>query len=261
MVPCSLGNPQSGVIIRVVREPLVRTQSPATDGGMRTTSSLRRTNRTAIVLAGGRSSRFGSNKALQVLAGKPLISHVAERLSNVADEALVVIGRGESSAEYRAILPSSVKVINDESDVKNPLVGIMAGLHAAKTDYAAILACDIPFVNEAVIELLFRCAVNADAAIPRWNGGRIEPLEAVYRRFSTLHAAQEALTQEDPSQREMINRLARVVYVSVEDEVRSTDPTLRTFFNVNTREDITVAERIIAETNLSGRDAGLSAKD
>lgn len=202
-------------------------------------------NRTAVILAGGRSSRFGANKALQILARKPLICHVVERISNVVDDVLVVIGRGEPSAEYQIVLPSSVTVISDKQEGKNPLVGIVSGLQAAKSEQVAVLACDVPFVNGAVIDHLFRRARDADAGIPIWNAGRIEPLQAVYHRFSTLRAAQEALTREDSSQKEMIARLPKVVYVSVENEIRKIDPSLRTFFNVNTREDLTGAERII----------------
>jgi molybdopterin-guanine dinucleotide biosynthesis protein A len=184
-----------------------------------------------------------------------LICHVVERLSNVVDDVLVVIGRGEPRAEYQAVLPSVARVINDEEEGKNPLVGIVTGLRAAKSEHVSVLACDIPFVNYAVIEHLFRRASGADAAIPRWNAGRIEPLEAVYRRLSTLRAAQEALTEEDSSQKGMINRLPRVVYLSVEDEIRSIDPSLRTFFNINAREDMATAERIIGEKSRSDRHA------
>ena len=226
------------------RENSSDVQSLTVDSAGNAAANLPRSNRAVIVLAGGRSSRFGSNKALQILAGKPLIRHIVDRVSNVGDDVLVVIGNGEPRAEYYAVLPSHVKVINDELKGKNPLVGIVTGLKAAKSDYAAVLACDIPFVNEAVIKHLFRRASGTDAAIPRWNTGRIEPLEAVYRRLLTLRAAQEALAKKGSSQKEMISRLARAVYVSVEDELRSIDPTLHTFFNVNTRKDMITAERI-----------------
>ena len=233
-------------------------QSLTVDSAGKAAANSSRSNRAAIVLAGGRSSRFGSNKAVQTLAGKPLICHVVERVSNVGDHVLVVIGHGEPRAEYRAVLPSHVRVINDELEGKNPLVGIVTGLKAAESDYAAVLACDIPFVNDAVIKHLFRRASGSDAAIPRWNTGRIEPLEAVYRRLPTLPAAQEALAKKGSSQKEMISRLARAVYVSVEDELRSIDPTLHTFFNVNTRKDMIIAERIVAEEGLSDRAASLT---
>ena len=200
--------------------------------------------RAAIILAGGESSRFGSNKALQLLAGKPLICHVAERLSQIADETLVVIGYREPRAGYEAVLPSSVRIMNDGQEGKTPLIGIVTGLQVVKSEHALICACDIPFVKEGVVELLFQRASGADAAIPRWNGGHIEPLEAVYRTASTLKATRETLTFSGLPLRAMIGKLAQVVYVSVEDEVGKLDSDLRTFFNVNTREDMERAEEL-----------------
>jgi molybdopterin-guanine dinucleotide biosynthesis protein A len=204
-------------------------------------------NRTAIVLAGGRSSRFGSNKALQTLAGKALIRYVTDRVSNAVDELIVVIGHRESAAEYQAVLPNSVRVMNDDREGKNPLIGIVTGLQAAASEYAAILSCDTPFVRASVIDFLFRRALNADAAIPKWDAGRIEPLQAAYQRVAALRASQEVLSDKDASHKEMISRLVRVAYVSVEREIKGIDSSLNTFFNINTREDLSVAERMLAD--------------
>jgi len=200
--------------------------------------------RTAIVLAGGESSRFGSKKALELLAGKPLIYHVVEHLSHVIDEILIIIGQDESRAEYEAALPSHVRVVNDEQERKTPLIGITTGLRAARSDYTLVSACDTPFINEEVVKLLFKRASVVDAAIPRWNQGHIEPLEAVYRTAPTLQVAAETLVPSDQPLRRMIGRLGRVAYVSVENEISKIDPDLRTFFNVNTREDMNTAEQM-----------------
>ena len=202
----------------------------------------------AIILAGGQSLRFGSDKALQTLSGRQLIRHVVERVLAVTREVVVVVGRGDPKAEYYKALPTSVRVVNDDLEGKNPMIGIVSGLAATESDYAAILACDVPFVNSGVIELLFRRASNADAAIPRWNRQRrIEPLQAVYRRIPTLKAALGTLTSADLSLEDMIKKLDRVVYVSVEDEIANIDHGLSTFFNINTREDMKVAESMVAE--------------
>jgi molybdopterin-guanine dinucleotide biosynthesis protein A len=203
-----------------------------------------RSSRAAIVLAGGESSRFGSSKALAVLAGKPLVYHVTQRLAKVVDEILVIIGYGESKAAYEAVLPSSVSVMNDEREAKTPLIGFVTGLGAASSNYALVSACDIPFVNEEVVELLFQRASDVDAAIPRWRNGDIEPLEAVYKTASTLKAARAALVPSGLRLREMIRKLAQVEYVSVEDDIAPVDPNLRTFFNVNTKEDMASAEKL-----------------
>jgi molybdopterin-guanine dinucleotide biosynthesis protein A len=208
--------------------------------------------RTVIILAGGESSRFGSNKALALLGGKPLVCHIAERLSRIADETLVVIGRLEPKSDYEAVLPSRARVLNDTQEGKTPFNGIVTGLQAANSEYAFICACDVPFVNERVVELLFRRASSVDAAIPKWNEGAIEPLEAVYRAVSTLQVARETMTISDQRLKAMTNKLAHVVYVSVEDELSKLDPDLRTFFNVNSRKDLETAEQMFSNTHSAG---------
>jgi len=216
--------------------------------------------RAAIILAGGESSRFGSNKGLGILAGKPLVCHVAERLSSIASEILVVIGYREPRAGYKAVLPSSVKIMNDSQEGKTPLIGIATGLQATKSEYAFICACDLPFVNQEVVELLYRRASGADAAIPKWNQGHIEPLEAVYRTSSTLVATRETLSLSGSPLKVMIDKLAKVVYVSVEDEVGILDSDLRTFLNVNTREDMDRAEELYSRKHSPRRGGKSSGK-
>ena len=219
-----------------------------------------REGRAAIILAGGRSSRFGSNKAFEVLAGKPLIRHVVERVSGVVEQVVVVVGRGDEKANYYKILPAHVKILNDDLEGKTPLIGIVSGLAAAKADYAAIISCDVPFVSGEVIALLFRRASNADAAIPRWSSQGIEPLQAVYRRIPTLKAAHETLAPADLSLMDMIRKLERVVYISVEDEIASIDRGLSTFFNINTREDMKAAEKMLAEKGLHREDSSVERR-
>jgi molybdenum cofactor guanylyltransferase len=200
------------------------------------------------MLAGGLGSRLGSNKPLQRIAGKPLICHVFERVTGLSDEVLVVIARNASSDDFVKVLPDYVKVINDDREGKSPLIGIATALRAIKSSYAVILTCDIPFVNSQAIELLLKRAENVDAAVPRWRTGQLEPLQAVYYRESTLDKIEQILREGGLSAADMVKRLARVVFVSVEDEIGTVDPDLRTFFNVNTREDLAKAERTLTES-------------
>jgi molybdopterin-guanine dinucleotide biosynthesis protein A len=206
------------------------------------------TNSAAVVmLAGGLGSRLGSNKPLRQLAGKPLICHVIEGVSGLSDEILVVIARDAPRNDFVKALPDYVRVINDEPDGKSPLIGIVTALRGVKSRYAAVLTCDIPFVNSQVIKLLLKREENADAVVPRWKTGHLEPLQAVYCREPTLEVAEEALREGNLSTADLINKLTRVTFVSIEDEIRIIDPELRTFFNVNTREDLSKAELILGQ--------------
>jgi molybdopterin-guanine dinucleotide biosynthesis protein A len=198
-----------------------------------------------VLLAGGLGSRLGSNKALHLLAGKPLIRHVVDRVADLAEKILVVIARNASPREFREILPDSVLVVRDEQEGKTPLVGIITGLSTVRSDYAIILSCDIPFVNKNVLQLVLERAQGADASVPIWKTGKLEPLQAVYRRNRMLDKAKEALSEGKLSPKDAISRLSHVVYVSVEDEISRIDSELSTFFNVNTRNDVAQAEMIL----------------
>jgi molybdopterin-guanine dinucleotide biosynthesis protein A len=205
-----------------------------------------------ILLVGGLSSRLGSDKALQPVAGKPMIRHIIEGVSGLSDEFLVVVARNASGSEYSGILPDFIRVIKDEPEGKNPLIGIVSGLRAIRSPYAIVLSCDIPFVDRRVIQLLLKQASGADAVIPRWNAGHLEPLQAVYCREPTLDAAEEALAKGHTSPTDMISKLARVVFISIEDQIRLIDPELRTFFNVNTKQDLARAEWIFRQRRTRG---------
>jgi molybdopterin-guanine dinucleotide biosynthesis protein A len=200
-----------------------------------------------ILLAGGLGSRLGSDKALYEFAGQPIIRRITDRVSGLSDEFWVIIGRNASPSQYSRVLPAFANIIKDEPRGKSPLVGISTGLRAAKSQYAIVLSCDIPFVNRRVIQLLLRSASGAEAAIPRSRAGHLEPLQAVYHRESMLHAADQALAERLLAPVDAINKLTRVVYVTIEDEIKTIDPELRTFFNTNTREDFERAESILKQ--------------
>jgi molybdopterin-guanine dinucleotide biosynthesis protein A len=201
---------------------------------------------TAIVLlAGGLGSRLGANKPLQRVADEPLISRVIERVSGLSDELLVVIARGTSSGDYASAIPNFVRVINDDREGKSPLIGIVSALRALKSEYAVVLTCDIPFVNQRVVRLLMERVLGAEAAVPRWRTGHLEPLQSAYLRKPMLQKSEEALTDGSLSPLDAIRKLGRVTYISIEEEVKRLDPDLRTFFNVNTKEDLAKAEMMI----------------
>jgi len=199
--------------------------------------------RGALVLAGGRSKRFGGNKALAKLAGRPLLLHVLDQAVRVADEVVVAIGRGDNAAPYSRIAPKSVRILKDRMRDKSPLVGIATGFEAMRSEYSLILSCDTPFARERVLEFLFEKASGSDAAIPIWPNGDIEPLQSVYKSKPAVDGAKLALAERGFRNVDMIKRLGKVTYVPVAD-IRRFDDDLVTFFNLNTRADLQRAETI-----------------
>ena len=124
---------------------------------------------TGILLVGGASSRFGSPKALARLAGRTLAEIAWETLGDACDERIAV-GKLADGVE----LP--FPVLDDRSDVRAPLAGVVAGLRAAEHELCVVLPVDCPLVSpDALRSLALACE---DAAVPRLDA----PLPGAYRR-------------------------------------------------------------------------------
>lgn len=193
------------------------------------------------MLAGGSSHRLGRPKAFVEVAGVPLVVRVIVAIGEIADE-LVVVTRGDLVTRIERLLPA-VRVVRDQSRIRSPLVGLMAGASALSGDYVAALPCDLPFIVPALLRRLFSAANRKDAAIPRWPNGMIEPLLAVYARRPLLRTARLSLEAGDRSLHSVIDRLPNVRFVDVEG-LRHADPTLVSFTNVNTPADLRRARRM-----------------
>lgn len=202
-------------------------------------------DRSAIILAGGKSQRFGTNKALVKLMNKTLISYVLERIEKYVDETIVCIRSADQKTLYSQILPSDIKIAVDASNLPQcPLTGILTGLTNAKGDYSILLPCDTPFLSEKLIDLLFEISLGVDAAIPRWPNGYIEPLQSVYKTKPALKATVEVLERGDYRIRSMISLLKRIRYLSTL-VIEGLNINLSTFFNINTPSDLKKAEALI----------------
>jgi len=201
-------------------------------------------DKSAIILAGGVSSRFGQDKGLLQLANKPLIKHVLDAIGTLVDEKMVVASSKVQAENYAKVLDSDVNVLIDVDHAQSPLVGALTGFKEAHGKYALLLSCDTPFVSNDVVSLLFELCINRYAVIPRWPNGYIEPLQAVYCTKLALEAAKNALKEGKLNVQSMVNRLRGVRYVSTL-VLQQLDPELRTFINVNTPLDLKKAELMI----------------
>lgn len=201
-------------------------------------------DRSAIILSGGFSRRFGQDKGLLQLAGKPLVKHVLDAISLIVDEKILVLSSKTQAKDYAKAIGSNVKILFDVSNVQSPLVGALTGFEGACGEYALLLSCDTPFVSKDVISLLLELCINRNAVIPRWPSGYIEPLQAVYCIRPTYEAAKNALSEGKLNMRSMVDKLYGVRYISTLI-LRQLDPDLRTFFNVNTPLDLKKAELML----------------
>lgn len=105
---------------------------------------------TAIVLAGGASSRFGSDKLAAIIDGRPLLAHAVERAGAAADQVVVVLAPDAPMPP----LPEAVVIARDDVAHQGPLAGLVAGLAATRTEIAVVLGGDMPRLDPAVLRLL-----------------------------------------------------------------------------------------------------------
>ncbi len=191
----------------------------------------------ALILAGGMGSRLGyREKALIDINGKPLIALIIERLEKVVDNIIISVrDRAQSELLEKSLIRGYKFAYDDQRNI-GPVSGILSGLSVCENEYCFIAACDMPFINEDVVKLLFRKCEGHDAAIPRWEDGFLEPLHAVYMCAPMIRETGKAIKGGETIILAPVFRM-NVNYVPV-DEIRKLDPDLRTFININTDEDI-----------------------
>ncbi|HZR83132.1 MAG TPA: molybdenum cofactor guanylyltransferase [Candidatus Binatia bacterium] len=202
--------------------------------------------RSGIVLAGGRSRRMGSPKALLDVGGEPLVCRVARRLVVACDELVIVAPAltGRSTGEHDALaaavlrlgdeLPAgALRTVHDGAPDRGPVAGLAAGLAAARGERAFVAACDTPFLAPALVAGLFATAEGepaADVVIARTAGG-VEPMVAVYRvaTMAAHYARQLADGELRPTARFAACRVREVAGA----ELAALDPEGASFAGVN----------------------------
>jgi len=182
----------------------------------------------AVILAGGESSRLGRDKAFLRVGGRALIERAVAELSTVCAEIFISSNRPEP---FRGL--GVTDIVPDVPPGLGPLGGIQAGLRAITNDYGFFVACDMPFLSAAVIrEQIDRLRADpCDALVPRWDG-RTEPLHAIYGT-ACLPAVERCLGR---GKRKIITfyDAVRVAYW----DLAPAEKWERYFQNINTEDDL-----------------------
>jgi molybdopterin-guanine dinucleotide biosynthesis protein A len=182
-----------------------------------------------IVLAGGKSARMGTDKAMMPWGGSTLLHHVVRTLQSVEPNVVVV---ADTADKYE--IEGVDRVVGDEHPGNGPLGGILTGLNHVENGYHVVLACDMPYVKIEVLRLLLSMANGHQACVPLI-GDRLEPLCAVYHRGCRPGFRKVLQMNEDISVHGALGML-NIQTVS-EDLLRQFDPELRSFINLNTLEE------------------------
>jgi molybdopterin-guanine dinucleotide biosynthesis protein A len=192
------------------------------------------TDVTAFLLAGGKSTRMGTDKAFLRWEGPNLLSRAIAVASAVTPNVAIVGSR----EKFAAFAP----VIEDIFPDRGPLAGIHAALTGSTTALNLMLAIDMPFVTAEFLQYLISQALKAGdavATVPR-SDGRMQPLCAIYRRSFASHA-EESLK----AGRNKIDPLFCTIPIRTieENEIQAAGFSSATFRNVNTPEDLNLARR------------------
>ncbi|WP_435194173.1 molybdenum cofactor guanylyltransferase [Natronomonas sp. EA1] len=197
---------------------------------------------TGVIIAGGRSTRFGeADKAVAPLAGVPMIRRVADRLVPLVD-AIVINGRPDQREAIEAALADlslPVSYAPDETPDEGPMAGIGTGLRAVDTEYAVVVACDMPFLDRGVVELLFERAAGHDAAVPKLDDGWYQTTQAVYRADAMADACERAVARGD---RKILAPLEELDWVVISEAELESAGSLESFRNLNTQAEFERAE-------------------
>ena len=185
--------------------------------------------------------RLGRKKASEAINSTSLLQRVILRLTFL-DSAIIIVTAAEQPFPELTGYPR-LRVVADAYPDKGPLVGIYTGLTASDSFYNLVIACDMPFLNQALLQYLIQIADGFDLVVPRL-GDFVEPLHAVYSK-NCLAPAESLLTQGNLSVYQLFN-LVKVRYVEA-DEIERFDPKHLSFFNINTEADLEAARKLDGE--------------
>lgn len=191
-----------------------------------------------IVLAGGKSLRFGQNKSFVTIGNKSLLEKVVSCLSPVCRE-IIIVTTGEPTIPQFNRSPK-LRVVTDFYPGKGPLGGIYTGLKASGTHFNLVVAADMPFLNPELLRYMLSLANSYDLVVPRV-GKLVEPLHAIYTK-SCLSPIERMITNNELRVSQLFP-LVRVRYAEAE-EIEKFDPHHLSFFNINTEADLAKAREI-----------------
>ena len=195
---------------------------------------------TSIILAGGKNTRLGKNKALEIIGGKTVIERVIERLRPVSNQLLIVT----SSETNHFPGAGDAEILTDLYPGYGPLGGIYTGLVKARSRYSLAVACDMPFLNTELLKYMIEQAHGVDVVVPCLDGGMIESLHSIYSS-GCLPSVKACLDKKQLSIERCIRPL-NVRYVA-QTETQAIDPRMLSFFNINYPSDLEKANAIATE--------------
>jgi molybdopterin-guanine dinucleotide biosynthesis protein A len=183
-------------------------------------------NITGIILAGGKSSRMGSDKGIVNLNGKKFIEHILEAVLTNVNEVIIIA----NNDNYNNL---GYKVIKDKIKDCGPLGGIYTGLMNSKTENNIVVSCDIPFINSDLVKYIIENTSNADITVPVYKGN-IEPLCAVYTKRTSDQILNLIMNKDLKIQNILKYFITKELFITKMQKFY----TEKLFVNINTQEEL-----------------------
>lgn len=190
---------------------------------------------TGIILAGGKNLRMGKNKAFLEINGQRIIDRTKQLFVDLFDEVFLV---ANSTLDY---LDLNLRVVSDLFPGGGALGGIYSGLFHASHSHAFVAACDMPFLNKALISHLSALSPGYDIVIPKMEDGW-QPLHAVYSP-KCLPFMEDLLQKKNLKIIDFFPKVKKREVTT--EEILPFDPQLVSFLNINTPEDLARAEDLL----------------
>ncbi|MFX1357227.1 MAG: molybdenum cofactor guanylyltransferase [Promethearchaeota archaeon] len=208
-----------------------------------------------MILVGGRSNRFGTDKGLFKFKGKAFISFQLETLAHFNNDIFLVANSKQQIQNYIDeidIRRLSAFIIDEDhinkiSKLRSPMLGLYSAFKELKNlGYPKVfaLSCDNPLITYDFIKYMIDQSIAYDCCIPKWNNGFLEPLLAIYPTTKAYKTSLKSLKNNRYKLINIINQNWKINYISIEDKIKKVDPYLQSFKNVNNFEDINQLESI-----------------
>jgi molybdopterin-guanine dinucleotide biosynthesis protein A len=198
-----------------------------------------------FILVGGASSRMGQDKARLHLEESTFVERIAGAVASIAARVSIVGAKGSDGGDW------SLPCVTDVYPAWGALGGLHAALAACRARWAAVVACDLPFVSGEMFARLADLSGDHDAVVPVQPDGRRQPLCALYRTEPCRERAQELILAGERRPRALLSRI-RTRFVAPE-EMADLDGSSLFFMNVNTPEDFALARESVGQQSRAER--------
>jgi molybdopterin-guanine dinucleotide biosynthesis protein A len=209
------------------------------------------------LLIGGKSTRFGSDKGLYEILGKPLISYLLDTLAKIDYNIFIIAHSNKQVQNYidKIDIKRIMAFIIDDRELlsrtteRSPMIGLYSAfkeLNILDYEKTLVLPCDTPLIQRNVIEFLIEQSKGYECCIPQWDNGFIEPLFAIYPVKKAFKSAMKNLSRNCYKLSELLREKWKINYISIEKSIQTIDKNLVSFININKQSDL---ERI----NLASR--------